>query len=260
MTAFLLLLLAQADGGVVVEPPSPARASVERTKASEFVDETLDDGRYWRFGSEKNGPVHVWSPRNLKRGAPIVIYLHGFFTDVDAAVREHRLTAQFRDSGRNALFIIPETRSGARDDLLWPELPKLLAEVEKRTKTKAPTGPIVLLGHSGAYKAIAGWLKEPRVTQVLLVDGLYGNEPDFEAWLDVASNQLVLVSFETRLRSEWLVKKRKALELDTLPWLYDELPMSTRTAPLVHIQSERVEHMQLVTEGRLIPWLLHAFR
>jgi len=259
VTALLFLILAQAEGGGV-EPPSPARVSVERTKASEFVDEVLDDGRYVRFGSEKNGPVHVWSPRNVKRGAPIVIYLHGFFTDVDAAVREHHLTAQFRDSGRNAVFIIPETRSGARDDLLWPELPKLLAEVEKRTKTKLPAGPIVLLGHSGAYKAIAGWLREARVTQVLLVDGLYGNERDFETWLDTPGNQLVLVSFETRLRSEWLSKKRKAIELDTLPWLYDELPMSTRTAPLVHIQSERVEHMQLVTEGRLIPWLLHAFR
>lgn len=258
MWSVLLLALAQVDGAP--EPLSPARACIARTKASEFVDEVLDDGRYLRFGTEKSGPVHVWSPKNLKRGAPIVIYLHGFFTDVDAAVTEHHLTAQFRDSGRQALFIVPETRSGPRDDLLWTELPTLLKEVEKRTRLKLPTGPIVLLGHSGAYKAIAGWLKEPRVTQVLLVDGLYANEPDFEKWLDTAGNQLVLVSFETRLRSEWLTKKRKAVELDTLPWLYDDLPAATRTAPLVHVQSERMEHMQLVTDGRLLPWLLHAFR
>lgn len=259
MTALVLMLLAQADGGTA-EPLSWARASIARTKESAFVDEVLDDGRYWRFGTANNGPVHVWSPKSLKRGAPIVIYLHGFFTDVDAAVREHRLTAQFRDSGRNALFIMPETRSGPRDELTWPRLPALLQEVEKRTKLKLPAGPIVLLGHSGAYKAIAGWLKEPRVTQVLLVDGLYANEPDFEAWLETTGNQLVLVSFETRLRSDWLSKKRKAVEVDTLPWLYDELPAATRAAPLVHVRSERLEHMELVTDGRLLPWLLRAFR
>lgn len=258
MTALLLMLLAQADGGA--EALSPARACIERTKPGEFVDEVLDDGRYLRFGTEKNGPVHVWSPKNLKRGAPIVIYLHGFYTDVDTAMMEHHLTARFRDSGRQALFIIPETRSGPRDELLWPELPALLKEVEKRTRLKLPTGPLVLVGHSGAYKAIAGWLKEPRVTQVLLVDGLYANEREFETWLDTPGNQLVLVSFETRQRSLWLTKKRAAATVEVLPWLYDELPAATRSAPLVHVQSERLEHMELVTDGRLLPWLLHAFR
>ena len=95
---------------------------------------------------------------------------------------------------------------------------------------------------------------------MLLVDGLYANEREFETWLDTPGNQLVLVSFETRQRTLWLTKKRAAATVEVLPWLYDELPAATRSAPLVHVQSERLEHMELVTDGRLLPWLLHAFR
>lgn len=259
MLKLLVMLLAGVDGGT--EPSTPARLLVERTTSTEYVNELLDDGRYVRFGTEDNGPVHVWSPRTLKRDGAVVIYVHGFFTDVDAAMREHRLTAQFRDSGRNAVFIVPEARSWRTDPILWPELPKLLTNVEQRTKTRLPSGPIVLVGHSGAYRTLAGWLTEPRVKQVLLVDGLYGNEKDFEAWLDAGDgHQLVLVGYDTKQRGEWLSKKRPSVTVDTLPWLYDELPATVRKASLVHVHSERLDHMGLVTDGRLLPWLLHAFR
>ena len=257
MTLVLAMLLAQ----LAADAPTPAQALIGRTTASEYVDALLDDGRYVRFGTDDAGPVHVWQPRTLKRDGAIVIYLHGFYTDVDAAIREHRLTAQFRDSGRNAVFVVPQTRSWRTDALSWPDVQQLLAQVEKRTKAKLPTGPIVLVAHSGGYRAAAGWLGEPRVKQVLLVDGMYGNEKDFEAWLDRGEGrQLVLVGYDTKQRGEWLANKRRAVTLDVLPWLYDELPASLRKAPVVHVQSERLDHMQLVTDGRLLPWLLHTFR
>lgn len=253
------MLLAQVDGGA--EAATPARLLVERTVPTEWVSELLDDGHYVRFGTRTNGPVHVWSPRALKRDGAVVVYVHGFYTDVDGAMREHRLTTQFRDSARNATFIVPEARSWRTDPMLWPELKTLLAEVERRTKTKLPGGPVVLVGHSGAYRTLAGWLSEPRVKQVLLIDGLYGNEKDFEAWLDAGDgHQLVLVGYDTKQRGEGLSRRRAAVTLDVLPWLYDELPASVRRAPLVHVQSERLDHMQLVGDGRLLPWLLHTFR
>jgi predicted alpha/beta hydrolase family esterase len=168
---------------------------------------------------------------------------------------------QFRDSGRNALFIAPEARSWRTDPILWPELETLLAAVEKRLKLKRPKGPVVLVGHSGAYKTIAGWLTDEHVKQVLLVDGLYGNETDFKQWLEGDGHQLVLVGFDTQQRAEWMARKHAAaVQLDALPWLYDELSPSAKRAPLVCVQSERFDHMQLVTDGRLLPWLLHAFR
>ena len=33
--------------------------------------------------------------------------------------------------------------------------------------------PIAAIGHSGAYRTIASWLKSPRLTRVVLLDGLY---------------------------------------------------------------------------------------
>ncbi len=268
MLLALLLVLGQAsaDAGVLAEPTTPARELIERTTEGEYVEQLLDDGKYVRFGTRDNGPVHVWRPRSYKRESAVtVIYVHGFFTSIDTAMREHQLTAQFRDSGRNALFIAPEARSWRTDPVLWPDLEKLIAAVEKRLKIQRPPGPIVLLGHSGAYKTIAGWLTDEQVGQVLLVDGLYGNETDFKAWLDVANpvtpRQLVLVGFDTQQRAEWMVKKHAAsIQVDTLPWLYDEWPPAVRKSSLVCVQSERLDHMQLVTDGRLLPWLLHAFR
>lgn len=259
-----MALLAQLpDGGV--EPPTPMREAVLNTIEREWVEEWLDDGKYVRFGTKDAGPVHVWRPRFYKKEtAELVVYVHGFYTNADGAMREHQLTAQFRDSGRNALFIVPEARSWRTDAVLWPDLEKLVAEVEKRLKLERPQGRVVLIGHSGAYRTLSGWLTHEKVSQVLLVDGLYGNESDFKAWLEAPDSalprQLVMVGYDTQQRAEWFARKQKAVQLDTLPWLYDELSPAVRRAPLVTVQSERLDHMALVTDGRLLPWLLHAFR
>jgi hypothetical protein len=42
--------------------------------------------------------------------------------------------------------------------------------------------------------------------------------------------------------------------------MFDELPDNARRARLVALQSERFDHMSLVTSGRLLPWLLHVLR
>jgi hypothetical protein len=265
LLAATLMFLAQApDGGAPApEPTTPARELINRTNESEYVEQLLDDGKHVRFGTKENGPVHVWRPRNYRADSAVtVIYVHGFFTSVDQALREQLLITQFRDSGRNALFIIPEARSWRTDPVFWPVLEDLIVAVEKRLKIKRPKGPIVLMGHSGAYKTFAGWLNHENVRQVLLIDGMYGNEPEFKAWLDSEPpRQLVLIGYDTQQRAEWMVRKRApSVQLDSLPWLYDELPSSIRQAPLVSVQSERFDHMGLVTNGRLIPWLLHSFR
>ncbi|MFT3711261.1 MAG: hypothetical protein QM817_26825 [Archangium sp.] len=263
--ALLLTLTQLPDGGAPLEPTTPVRELINRTVENEWVEQLLDDGRYVRFGTKDSGPVHVWRPRTYRKDtAEIVVYIHGFYTDVDDAIREHRLITQFRDSGRNALFIVPEARSWRTDPILWPDLEKLILAVEKRLRLERPKGNVVLVGHSGAYKTISGWLTQPKVSQVLLVDGLYGDEKEFKEWLDATDapspRQLVLVGYDTQQRAEWLARKHASVQLDTLPWLYDDLPGNVRKAPLLTVQSERFDHMQLVTEGRLLPWLLHTFR
>jgi hypothetical protein len=269
----MAVVISQADGGDTpdaglppVEPLSPAQQLVARTVEHELVDELLDDGRHQRLGTKDKGPIHVWRPRGYKaQTAATIVYVHGFYTDVDRAMVEHNLAGQFRDSGRNALFIVPEARSGRFDPVFWPDLEALLAVVTKRLRVELPKGPVVVVGHSGAYKTIASWLSHEPLTQVLLIDGLYGSDDDFQKWLatDAAPlpKQLVLVGFDTQTRVEWFVKKHGvAMTFDTLPYLYDDLPSAAKKAPLISLQSERFDHMGLVTQGRLLPWLLHAFR
>jgi hypothetical protein len=263
----LAVVMSQLDAGLGDEPPTPAAQLIAHTSQSEFVDELLDDGRYQRFGTKDKGPVHVWRPRSYnKETAATIIYVHGFFTDVDRAMLEHNLVGQFRDSGRNALFIVPETRSWRNDPIFWPDLQVLLGAVKARLKLDLPKGPIVVVGHSGAYKTIASWLGHKGLSQVVLVDGLYGSDDDYRNWLSKAATgelprQLVLVGFDTQQRIDWFVRKHGlAVTFDTLPYLYDELPAPVKTAPLVSLQSDRFDHMGLVTSGRLLPWLLHALR
>lgn len=257
----LALALAVAQ---LTEPPSPAMASVRATTENEWVDQLNEDGRHVRFGTKDKGAVHVWRPRTYKAASAVtVLYLHGFYTDVDRAVLEHQLLTQFRDSGRNALFIVPEARSGRTDPVFWSDLGALLAAVAQRTRMTPPSR-LVVIGHSGAYKTIVDWLEHEALEQVVLVDGLYGNDEEFRDWVAAAEGkvrQLVLVGFDTQQRSEAFLKKHpEAVKLDDLPYLYDELPASVKRARLVYFQSERFDHMGLVTTGRLLPWLLHVFR
>ncbi|MBL8920297.1 MAG: hypothetical protein JNJ54_15630 [Myxococcaceae bacterium] len=261
----MLALLATLSLAQAPEPPTPAVAAVRATSESEFVDQLNEDGRHLRFGTRDKGAVHVWRPRAYRPATAVtVIYLHGFFTDVDRAVLEHNLLGQFRDSGRNALFVVPEARSGRTDPVFWADLKALLSLVQQRTKLKPPER-VVVIGHSGAYKTVVEWLEHEPLEQVVLVDGLYGNDEEFRDWVSAAeegrARQLVLVGFDTQQRTEWFLKKHPdAVKFDDLPYLYDELPASVRKAKIVFFQSERFDHMGLVTSGRLLPWLLHAFR
>lgn len=247
-----LLVLAQ-----VAEPPTPAAALIARTVETEWVDEVLDEGRYVRFGTKDAGPVHVWKPRAYrKESAGVVVYLHGFFTDVDAAVREHRLITKFRDSARNAVFVVPQTRSWRTDALYWPKLDELITAVEKRSKINAG-GSVIVLAHSGGYRNVVEWLADERVKTVVLIDGMYGNEKELSAWLELPGHQLVLVGYDTQQRIDWFVKKNPAVELETLPFMYDPMPAKAKGAKVISLHSERFDHMGLVENEKLIPWLLH---
>lgn len=260
LTLLALSLLAQT----LDEGPSAAQVLIGNTREGEYVEQLLEDGRHVRFGTKDKGPVHVWRPRGYQREtAEIVLYLHGFYTDVDKAMLEHQLATQFRDSGKNALFIVPEVRSWRTDALLWTDLEELLLLVEKRTRLKRPAGGITVVGHSGGYKNVAEFLKHEALSRVVLVDGLYGNDDDFKKWLEAASgvHQLVLIGFDTQQHTEWFLRKQPAaVRLDDLPYLFDELPTAIARAHVLYLQDERFDHMGLVTSGRLLPWLLHVLR
>ena len=69
------------------------------------------DGTHYRVQTE-HGPVHLFRPAGYdRRTAGVVVYVHGLYTSVDQAWKDHRLATQFAASGANALFIVPEAQS-----------------------------------------------------------------------------------------------------------------------------------------------------
>jgi hypothetical protein len=234
-------------------PPEPLR--FDAMVMYEEPD-AVADGMHWRLKTER-GPVHVWRPAAYDpKTAGLVVYLHGYYLDVDAAWRDHRLAEQFQRSGRNALFVVPEVPTSPNEAVIWKDPAPLLEALRGRLDVPVPKGPIVVAGHSGAYRTIVEWLPSARVKQIVLLDGLYANRSDFFDWLVAKSDgprpKLVLVPRETLAETNRLLEDFK--DAERRPLQPDE-PM-LRTGARVLVLAAQDGHMELVTEGRALPLAL----
>ncbi len=225
-------------------------------------------GTSWRIGTSR-GTVWAWRPAGYRpRDAGICLYLHGYFTTVDQAVADHRLAEQFAASGRNALFIAVEAPAWNGEEGVWPDLADLLEETFRRSGLKPPPGPVVVMGHSGAFRPILSWLSHPRLEEILLLDGLYRGEAQLRGWLLGSGNgnrasrprRLVLVSDETFPAAEALAASVPgAVSLAEVPGPDPGLDGPARAARLVHLKSQHT-HMAIVESGEVMPVLLRASR
>jgi len=257
-------------GAAPVALPEPDRAQPpwSQTPVAPIViggvqRERLEGGVHLRIGTER-GVVHAWWPRGYRhRSAGTVVYLHGYFTDVDQAWVDHRLAEQFRRSGRNALFLAVEAPSWNGEEPFWPTLDALFAAVAELAKLRIPRGPLVVAGHSGAFRGIVPWLVDPRISEVLLLDGLYQGERVWSEWLDGAPRgrrRLVLVGLETAARSEaWLPTRPGAVFLPRVPEPRRGLRTRERSAPVLYMRSQH-DHMALIEKGEVLPLLLRSGR
>ncbi len=209
--------------------------------------------------------MHVWTPPGYApRSAGVVIYLHGYYANADQAWADHKLATQFRASGRNALYVVPESPAWNGEDVWWPELGTLLAEVVRLSGLALPKGPVVLVGHSGAFRTVLPWLADPRVEEVVLLDGLYRGEGELEAWLAASPaerpRRLVLVGLETAQRTEaWLKGRTDAVRRERIPSRPPGPKEPERTARIVYLRSQH-DHMKIVTNGRVMPLVLRMTR
>jgi len=211
--------------------------------------------------STDRGAVHIWSPAHYDHDtAGVVIYVHGYFTDVDRAWRRHRLPEQFAQSGINALFIACEAPDGPNGRVKWTSIGALLEAVDEAIDDGLPEGRIVAVGHSGAHRTLTMWLDEDRVDTIVLVDALYGEVPAFREWLDDPAHRLIDAAALTR---RWSDELHAALP-DTL--VFDEFPppkagklRGARDARIVYVRSQH-DHMGLVTDGIALPMLLRALQ
>ena len=263
LTAALMAALC-AGGGVARAGDGDASSKA----AAPVVMEPEAGGQHARLDTA-HGAVHVWIPPDYHPAeAGVVVYVHGYYTDVDHAWREHHLAEQFRQSGLDALFIAPEAPAHASEGVSWTDIDALLIEVKRQTDLLRPWGPVVGVFHSGGYRTAVDWLDQGQLDQIILLDALYGDEDAFRVWLDRArgpvKNQLILVGADTVRWTEPLVRKLVAggmpvSQFDRLPDRAAEVSEAARRAPVLYFRAQ-YGHMDLVTSGAVIPMLLDLTR
>lgn len=206
-----------------------------------------------------HGPVHVWTPRDFDRAtAGVVIYVHGYFTTVDRAWREHRLERQFAASGLNAVFIACEAPNGPKRDVRWTDVGELLDTVAGELG-ELPSGRVVVVGHSGAHRTISTWLTQDRIDTIILVDAVHDEMPQLHEWLAGDPDRRLL---DTAVLTRKWADALHAKVPDTLT--FERFPSSrggklhgARQARVVYVHSQ-YDHMALVTGGIALPMLLRA--
>ena len=209
----------------------------------------------------RGGPINLWRPARYEpRTAGMVIYVHGYFTSVDQTWADDQLAEQFRASGRNALFMAIEAPRSNEEEVAWKSLDELLRTVEDRAPYSLPNGPLVVIGHSGAYRTILLWLDDPRVQDVILLDGLYSGQAEFRQWLlphpHAKPHHMVLVAYNTWWQSRQFARhiygtaRRRMIPAQSAGFTARE----TR-ARLLLLHSQ-YDHEEIVSGGQVIPVLL----
>lgn len=226
----------------------------------EKKEDTVAGGKHWRIKT-KEGAVHVWIPRDYDREtAGTVVYVHGYWTDADGAWQNHELAKQFKASKQNAMFIVPDAPANNDQGVNWPKLTDLRKAVS-RANIHLPEGPVVVMGHSGAFRTIMEWVDNRLVDQIILLDAMYGGEKQFDEYVDSGKHadehKLIVVAASTAMASEQFEKKYKfAVSREKMPESSKDFSKKERRAKLLYIRSQ-YEHMQIVTSGKVIPQLLH---
>jgi len=261
-------------------PPAPApkqkrtaRLSTTTSRSGQERERVIDDGegklekvedevlggKHWRIKTAQ-GAVHVWVPEDYDREtAGTVVYVHGYYTDADGAWRDHELAKQFKRSHQNALFIVPDAPSGNDDSVKWPAL-KDLRHAVARANIHLPDGPIIVMGHSGAFRTVMQWVDHKLVDQIILLDALYAGESAFDEFIKsgkrAEDHKLIVVGAGTAEASAAFASKYKfAVAREKFPDALGGFTKGERRAKLLYIHSQ-YEHMGIVTSGKVIPILL----
>jgi len=236
-----------------IEPRHAPEVVVPAPRTPEAVlDEHVQAGQHWRLETA-HGAVHVWVPAHYDAAtAATVVFVHGYWIDVDEAWASYRLAQQFALSGINALFIAPEAPAAKWVAIAWPSLPDLVRTVADSVAVAMPVGRLVAVGHSGAYRTLAAWLAAPALDTVVLLDALY-TEFGLLPWMRASKQRrLVNIVYETGRFSNYLHRRLPTTRrVDGLP--HDALP----DAPILYVKTD-VGHWPLVTDGVALPLALRA--
>jgi hypothetical protein len=259
MRAFVLWMAAlAATPAVAVAKAAPAKAAPKKAAAPKKPQEPAsveeDGGRHWRLDTP-NGPVHVWVPPGYDRArAGVVVYVHGYNTELDEAWPRQKLAHQFRESAQDALFIAPQSPRNKGEPVRWGSLAALLGAVRK-AGIRVPGGTAVLVGHSGGYRCVARWLADRRVSEVILLDALYAEDDAFRSFLK-RGRRLILVSLDTLEQSRRFIQGQAGVaRRDKIPDAVGEFTKKERRARVLLLESQYA-HAAIVDNGKTMPMLL----
>lgn len=270
MTRLVTLALALALALALVAGPGARVADAEETRTRVKADDdgrldktedVVQGGRHWRIKTAQ-GAVHVWVPKGYDRAtAGTVVYVHGYWTDADGAWREHELARQFRMSNQNAMFVVPDAPSSNDDKVSWPALTDLRKAVT-RANIKLPDGPLVVMGHSGAFRTVMQWVDHRHVDKIILLDAMYAGERAFDAFIKTGKHadkhRLIVVGAGTAASSRSFATRYKfAVTREGVPATAAGFSKRERGAKLLYIHSQ-YEHMKIVTGKKVIPLLLRV--
>ena len=254
-----LALALVALQALVVATARPARAEGSASRRPVKTEDTVAGGTHWRIRSQ-HGPIHVWVPAGYDRAtAGTVIYVHGYWTDVDQAWSRDHLAGQFKKSGQNALFIVPEAPSDGGEGVRWTSLVDLRRTVA-RANIRLPDGPTIVVGHSGAFRTVADWVDNRLLAQVVLLDAMYGRQASFEEFIGSgkrsAYHKLLLIGSDTAEASRSFAHRFPfAVVRDRLPPSYDAFSPREKHAKLLYVRSQ-YSHAQLAAGGVVLPLVL----
>jgi hypothetical protein len=262
LTGVVVVLLASPPNAQADTETRTDTRPLRPTAEAPARPQPLASGSHWRVQLH-SGPAHVWIPDHYQpASAGLVLYVHGYHSDVDHAFTDHQLAQQFADSGVNALFIVPRAPRNKHQRVRARDIGTLMRDVRQATGIERPLGPVVAVGHSGAYRTLVRWLDDPALEEIVLLDGLYAQESRFRAWLEHPDDdhRLTLVVMDTiDVADPWLRDIQGAEVLDWVPERASDLTPDALRARLLYIHSQ-YGHMEMVTQAKVIPVLLRATR
>ena len=219
----------------------------------------LEGGWHWRVKTSR-GPIHVWIPRGYDRdSAGMVVYVHGYHTDVDGAWKRHKLARQFRRSRQNAMFVAPEAPAHRGQRVHWDAIGDLKKTLW-RAGFRLPDGPPIAVGHSAAFRTIRHWVDNRLLAQVILLDTFYGGGKQFSEFIDSGKrakhHKMVVIGADRAREARRFAKQfRYAVIRDNMPTRYSQFTRREKRAKLLYIRSQ-YGHTSIVTSGKVIPLLL----
>ena len=170
---------------------------------------TLDAGAFPPTAAHPSALVYV--PRNFNPTPPlsVIVFIHGFSNCVENVVRDaggecepdggtraaYSLASQLETTAKNAILLVPEIDYDAQTgnpgnlgtaDGFKALLTETLADLSGplHGATVADVGTLIVASHSGGYESAAGIssVGGVPVTELYLLDSLYGNTADFDTW------------------------------------------------------------------------------